>query len=153
MLQYRKDIDGDIIKITALGEQNEQAEGSEIWLRKIIIDGKSYSFEQIFEEGWISKDGSLGWRVYEQPVGLEHEITGIIPYGEKRELIFENTKTYERYSFDLGSITNGDYKITLAVSDNCDKTRAWYQKAINLETLPSGSYALYIRNTVVKLFP
>lgn len=66
----------------------------------------------------------------------------------KRELIFENIKTYERVAFDLGSITNGDYSITLAVSDNCDKTKAWYEKTINLESLPVGEYVLYIKNTV-----
>lgn len=66
----------------------------------------------------------------------------------KRELVFENIETFERYKFDLGSITNGDYKITLAVSDNCDKTRAWFNKKINLESLPKGKYALYIKNTV-----
>jgi len=66
----------------------------------------------------------------------------------KRELIFENIENYQRFNFDLGSITNGDYKITLAVSDNCDKTRAWFNKKINLESLPKGKYALYIKNTV-----
>lgn len=66
----------------------------------------------------------------------------------KRELVFENIENFERFSYDLGSITNGDYKITLAVSDDCDKTRAWYHNTISLEALPKGNYALYIKNTV-----
>lgn len=66
----------------------------------------------------------------------------------KRELIFENIINYNRYSYDIGSITNGDYPISLAVSDNCDKTRAWYQKTIDLDKIPAGKYAIYIKNTV-----
>ena len=66
----------------------------------------------------------------------------------ERKLILENQESFERISLDLGSITNGDYPITLAVSDNLDKTRAWYNKTIDLSSVPSGKYTLYILNTV-----
>ena len=66
----------------------------------------------------------------------------------KRELIFENVVSYDRYSYEIGSIIDGDYPISLAVPDNCDKTRAWFNQTINLETIPIGNYALYIKNTV-----
>ena len=69
----------------------------------------------------------------------------------ERKIIFENTKDFTRYEYDLGSITNGDYKVTLAVSDNLDKTKAWYNKEIDLSTLPKGDYIIYIKNTVNKL--
>ena len=65
-----------------------------------------------------------------------------------RKLIFESTADYSKYEYDLGSITNGDYKVSLAVSDNLDKTRAWYYKTIDLTTLPKGNYIAYIENTV-----
>lgn len=65
-----------------------------------------------------------------------------------RKLIFESTANYTKYEFDLGSITNGDYQVTLAVSDNLDKTRAWYNKTIDISTLPKGDYVIYIENTV-----
>ena len=65
-----------------------------------------------------------------------------------RTIIFEETTSFTRYTFDLGSITNGDYPITLAVPDNCDKTRAWYYKAIDISSIPGGNYAIYIANTV-----
>ena len=65
-----------------------------------------------------------------------------------RKLILENTTDYTKYEFDLGSITNGDYQVTLAVSDNLDKTKAWYNKTIDLSSIPSGKYVLYIENTV-----
>ena len=65
-----------------------------------------------------------------------------------RKLVLENIETFERMEFDLGSITNGDYEVTLAVSDNCDKTRAWYFNTIDLSSVPIGKYVIYIKNTV-----
>ena len=41
----------------------------------------------------------------------------------ERKIIFENTKTFERFEFDLGYIDDGEYPITLVVPDNLDKTR------------------------------
>ena len=62
----------------------------------------------------------------------------------ERSIIFENTTTYERYKFDLGYIDNGEYKITLLVPDNLDKTRAWFNKSIDISNLNKGTYAIYI---------
>ena len=64
----------------------------------------------------------------------------------KREIIFENTKNYQRYSYDLSYIDNGPYQVKLAVSDNKDKTRAWFKKDINLN-LPKGTYAIILKTT------
>ena len=69
----------------------------------------------------------------------------------ERKIIFENTKDFTKYEFDLGSITNGDYKVTLAVPDNLDKTKAWYNKTIDISTIPEGNYVIYIKNTVNKV--
>ena len=65
----------------------------------------------------------------------------------KREIIFENTKTYERFNYDVSFIDDGLYKIELPVSDGKDKTRAWFKKDIDLSNLPSGNYAIYIKTT------
>ena len=65
-----------------------------------------------------------------------------------RKIIFENQETFEVTERDLGSITDGDYPISLAVSDNLDKTRAWYKNIVNLEGLTKGTYTIYIKNTV-----
>ena len=62
----------------------------------------------------------------------------------ERSIIFENITTYERYKFDLGYIDNGEYKITLLVPDNLDKTRAWFNKSIDISNLNKGTYAIYI---------
>ena len=85
--------------------------------------------------------------------GTSHNVG--ISYGEKdsveRKLIIENKDTFKRFEYNLGSINNGDYPITLAVSDNQDKTKAWYKNTVDLSSLPKGSYVLYIKNTVNKL--
>lgn len=64
-----------------------------------------------------------------------------------RKVVFENKETYEVYTYDLGSITNGLYMVALPVSDNFDKTRAWYDATIDITTLPKGTYKLYITTT------
>ncbi len=66
----------------------------------------------------------------------------------ERKLVLENKETFKYYEFDLGSITSGDYTVTLPVSDNCDKTKAWYDNTVDLSTVENGQYTLYIKNTV-----
>ena len=64
-----------------------------------------------------------------------------------RSIIFENKDTYETYTKNLGSITNGNYKVALPVPDNLDKTRAWYEATIDLSDIPKGEYVIYITTT------
>ena len=65
-----------------------------------------------------------------------------------RKLVLENTANFKRYDFDLGSITDGDYQVTLVASDNLDKTRAWYNNTVDLSSVPAGNYLVYLENTV-----
>ena len=65
----------------------------------------------------------------------------------KRELILENTSSFEKISYDVSYIDNGPYQVQLAVSDNKDKTRAWFKKEIDLSNLTKGNYAIYIKTT------
>lgn len=60
----------------------------------------------------------------------------------KRSLILENTKTFERFTYDIGSITTGDYVIELRVPDGFDKTRGWYETNIDVSNLPVGVYSI-----------
>ncbi len=63
-----------------------------------------------------------------------------------RKIIFENQKNYKKYQYDIGSITTGPYAVALPVSDHLDKTRAWYEKQIDLNDLEVGKYTIYIAN-------
>lgn len=61
-----------------------------------------------------------------------------------REIIFENQDNYKTYSYDLGSITNGLYEVGSALNDGLDKTRAWFDKTIDISNIPVGTYTIYI---------
>lgn len=62
----------------------------------------------------------------------------------KRYLIFENKDTYQSVVREIGSITDGDHKAVLPVSDNLDKTRAWFDATIDVSDMEEGEYVLYI---------
>ena len=64
-----------------------------------------------------------------------------------RKLILENTSTYEQYSYDLGSITNGLYEVGTTLGDNLSKTRAWFDANLDLSNVPKGKYVIYISNS------
>ncbi len=61
-----------------------------------------------------------------------------------RKIIFENKENYKTYTKDLGSITTGNYNVVLPVTDNLDKTRAWYDTSIDLKDIEPGTYIIYI---------
>ena len=58
-----------------------------------------------------------------------------------------NKETYETYKYDIGSITDGLYAVALPVSDDLDKTRAWYDATIDITNLPKGKYKLFLTTT------
>lgn len=78
--------------------------------------------------------------------GASHIIGGDYADGTNvsRKLILENTETFEQISYDIGSITNGDYKVELRVPDGFDKTRAWFETNIDISNLSKGTYVIYI---------
>ncbi len=61
-----------------------------------------------------------------------------------RKIIFENKENYKTYTKDLGSITTGNYNVVLPVTDNLDKTRAWYDTSIDIKDIEPGTYIIYI---------
>ena len=61
-----------------------------------------------------------------------------------REIIFENTKTFQKYHYQLGSSTKGLYSVGTTLKDGFDKTRAWFDTKISLKDIPSGNYAIYL---------
>ncbi len=61
-----------------------------------------------------------------------------------RRIIFENQEDYTTYSYDLGSITNGMYKVGATLNDGLDKTRAWFDSTVDISDIPKGTYTIYI---------
>ena len=74
-----------------------------------------------------------------------------ISYGSNnnvtRKLVLENNETFERFIYDIGYITNGDYQIKLRVPDGKDKTKAWFDAEIDISDLPLGNYSIYVLTT------
>ena len=62
----------------------------------------------------------------------------------ERKLILENTSNYKKYSYDLSSIDNGLYVVGTTLGDKLDKDRAWFDKEVDISSLPKGEYAIYI---------
>lgn len=61
----------------------------------------------------------------------------------QRYIIFENMNTYERYTFNIGSIVGED--IPLNVSDGFTRVRGWFNTTIDISSIPVGEYAIYIQ--------
>ena len=63
----------------------------------------------------------------------------------KREIYLENMETFERTSYNIGYINNGDYTVTLRVPDNLSKKKAWFDASLDISSLKKGKYLIYIR--------
>ena len=64
----------------------------------------------------------------------------------ERYISLENIQTNENFlRKEIGSITDGPYKISLRVDDGYDKTRAWYRTEIDLKDLQKGTYSIILR--------
>ena len=65
----------------------------------------------------------------------------------EREIVFENKDTHKiTYRQDIGSITDGPYKVTS--NTNNDLTRAWFDSGVDISSLDKGTYIIYIRTKV-----
>ena len=62
----------------------------------------------------------------------------------ERKIIFENIKTYKKYTYNVGSITEGLYQVGTTLEDDFDKTRAWFDTSMDLSKIEKGEYAIYI---------
>ncbi len=65
-----------------------------------------------------------------------------------RTLVFENIETFERKTYDVGSLTTPVYPIKLINSDQFGNTkdRAWFDKIVDISDLEKGTYAIYVTN-------
>ena len=80
------------VSIIATGEKNEKAEGKEIFLKEVIINGKSKKPIEVFSKGWIDKDDGLLWRDYDKPDGLKDSIRANFKCNDKVVLVLKQNK-------------------------------------------------------------
>ena len=81
-----------ILEITANNDQNPNAEGSEIWLTGVLINGEQKSAASIFSEGWISKKELYGWRSYDRPAEMRDSVYARFQKEDHVELQFQSNK-------------------------------------------------------------
>ncbi|MCI9234241.1 MAG: hypothetical protein HFH08_06620 [Bacilli bacterium] len=81
--------------------------------------------------------------------GFAHNVNGDYAVNASigRTIILENIDTYDINSTPALTITNGDYPISLRVSDGFDKTKAWFEASIDIASLEKGTYIIYVANS------
>lgn len=80
------------IQIIASNDQNEKAEGNEIFLKEVIVNGESKKPAEVFSKGWIEKDGGLLWRSYDQVQGMKVNIHAEFKSGDDIILVLRKNK-------------------------------------------------------------
>lgn len=80
------------IKIVASNDQNEKAEGNEVFLKEVIVNGESKKPADVFSKGWIEKDGGLLWRSYDRIDGMTDSIQSEFQNGEDVVLVLKQNK-------------------------------------------------------------
>ena len=80
------------IQIVASNDQNEKAEGNEIFLKEVIVNGESKKPGDIFSKGWFEKDGGLLWRSYDRIDGMKDSIQAEFQNGEDVVLVLKQNK-------------------------------------------------------------
>lgn len=147
---------------------NKTQDGSFSSSSKNVIIRSNYSYDNspvelvVRNKKLASKNASSYYNQFDKYVNFEFTTEGKLhlrgmsySYGANlgtsanvsRKIIFENMETFDTYTKDLGSITDGNYSAILPESDNLDKTRAWYDKNIDISDIPKGKYVIYITTT------
>lgn len=80
------------IQIVASNDQNEKAEGSEIFLKEVIVNGEKKNPSEVFSKGWIEKDGGLLWRSYDRIDGMKDSIQADFQNVEDVVLVLKQNK-------------------------------------------------------------
>lgn len=141
--------------------------------RKFEIDGKGFEFRKNINvkdssfQLFVREDGLLGKRnnptytdnMFNQVKNISLDGTNLnivassynikanyaVNTNIERTVTFENIETFEKYlTTDVGSITDG-ISIYMRDPDGFDKTRAWYNKTIDISSLPYGTYSIIVR--------
>jgi Beta- N-acetylglucosaminidase len=97
----------------------------------------------MFEELDFTNDNKLHIMAAAYSVGIDMGVNANVT----RKIIFENTKTFEKFEFDGSYIDNGPFEMKLLTTDGFGKTRAWFNKDLDISSIPKGNYAIYIASS------
>lgn len=138
---------GYVVKIQACNEKNPAAEGTEIWLCEVVVNGVSHKPEEIFSPGWICERGFLIWRNYQRPEGMRDEIQAVFSGGEQVELVFQSNKWRGQVYLNTGKAS----QIIDCYSDTENENNV-YRYAIPAATLSRLSSQKVVFGTLATLF-
>ena len=96
------------------------------------------NFFNFYSDLTIGADGTMNITGYSYSIGYDYSADANV----SRQIVFENTETFERYTFDVSSIVGEE--IMLAVPDGYSKQRAWYDASFHIADFDKGTYAIYI---------
>lgn len=99
----------DKVQVTALGEGDAEALGTDVFLRSYVVDKKEYDIENAVEGKWFWLDDVYGWRDKKdkrQPQGVTRQITVMVPVGYHREITF---RTGDNRGFVQVTVRNETY--------------------------------------------
>lgn len=130
------------IKIVASNDQNEKAEGNEVFLNEVIVNGESKKPADVFSKGWIEKDGVLLWRSYDRPDGMTDSIQAEFQNGEDVVLVLKQNKWQGKARIISTQGDQGFDGYTDSESDN------WMNFEVKLDT---GSGTFLTRKNLVPL--
>ena len=107
---------------------------------KLITTSESNTYRNMFNnyDNMSFNGNKLNVKGTSYNYGIEYTEDKFI----ERKLVLENTTTYKQYSYDIGSTSEGSYKVE--IGDNKDKTLAWYNKEVDVSNLEKGTYAMII---------
>lgn len=80
------------LTVKALDKKSDIGQGSEIWIKSVVIDGVETPPEEVFSGTWLSDEGYLKWRNYDMPEGATDTLTATFPSGTEVDIRFQTNK-------------------------------------------------------------
>lgn len=130
------------VEIIAMNEKNENSGGNDVYFRGASVDGKWYHATELCpKSSWLVKDYVLGWRNYDQPVGINSSLNFKIKAEKDIQFIFDSNKWQ-----GLVKIKYGEEEI---IVDNYEDREETLDKGVSVsvpkDSLPKNiTYAVFL---------
>lgn len=78
------------ITVRPLDKLSDTGQGTEIWIKRLLVDGVERPPEEVFSGTWICEDGYYLWRNYDQAEGMTDSLTASFPAGTEVDIVFQS---------------------------------------------------------------
>lgn len=132
------------VTITALNQRNESAEGSEIVVMSIVVDGTEYRADEIFSAGWINENGCLRWRNYDKPADMPNAVSAKVPADASVDILFETNKWRGHVQVQEGNLLSVVYQVD-CYSNSSEKWNSFsYRSARHFSSIRIPGAVLFL---------